>query len=216
MFSENREWGIPWPKHYDGSVPIHSSTDAYEKGVNLSGSDSQLDIILRAWKEDASWYQLLGLRVLDIASGSVLSSSFLSDWDPQFSRICAHNGARVIALDINTQSENDSKLFTWMKTDLVEVVLGGGLHSLPILQNKQFDLIHSSNFVGNNPSPDLEKRLSQLDVDTREFEMRLFAQAEEILAEGGAITLDPYEGIYAKRGGKIVQIKKSLFEGRSW
>ena len=109
----------------------------------------------------AEWVK--GKSVLDIAAGSAISIT-TKRWPPNFSRQCAHLGAKVVALDINPQLGTDRDLFEWVAVDLVTEVMQAemGLGKIPLLKGRKFDLVYSNNFVGINSAPDLIKQLGSL------------------------------------------------------
>jgi hypothetical protein len=180
--------------------------------ITVDSSAIILTDILKAWKGvGASWQELKGLRVLDLASGSGNSHDGYGTWYPHFSRLCAINGANVVAIDVNPQRGLDETMFAWAQEDLVDVVLNGGLKSMPILQEKEFDIIHSANFVGTNFFPELPTQLSQHGVSMPDFEKTFAQQAKALLTEGGVIFLgdlderwDPI--IYTKRESDVVTL----------
>lgn len=181
-------------------VIAHSKAEAEEKTMDVRTSPhttanlaaSSLQDILDIWKgSNTPWSVLNGTRVLDLASGSGYSRDLSGGmWYPQFARLCAINGADVVAIDFYPQRGLDQKLFTWADADLVNVVLGKGLRSVPVLAGREFDLIYSENFVGVNPYQDLVDRLVHKGIMMRDFEKALLNQAGELLAEGGLLSLD--------------------------
>lgn len=179
-------------------IVAHSEAEVREKTraikdvlMTADVEASSLELILRRWKGYGTpWSVLQGMRVLDLAAGSRYSRDFFGDaWYPQFARLCALNGAEVLAIDINPQGGFDKELFTWVSADLVAVVVNGGLQSLPELQGKKFDLINSANFIGHNFCPELPNYLARHRVRMSDFEKYLADQAGELLAEGGAMYL---------------------------
>lgn len=186
--------------HKQMIVIAHSKAEAEEKTIDVRTSPhttanlaaSSLQHILDIWKgPDMPWSVLKGKRVLDLASGSGYSRDLSGCiWYPQFARLCAINGADVVAVDFYPQRGLDQKLFTWADADLVNVVLGKGLKSMPVLAGREFDLIYSENFVGVNYFQDLFDRLVHKGIRMRDFEKALLNQAGELLAEGGLLSLD--------------------------
>lgn len=161
--------------------------------------------ILNRWKGlHVDWSILRGLTILDIGAGS----GYLNP--PHFSRFCAAHDADVTALDIEPQEGLDQKLFRSAQVDLVDIVLGKGLSSIPLLLHKRFDLIHASNFIGLNPDPNLIKNLADRQVPFERFESMVFQQTGELLKEGGALSLDfDNEGLkllHTKQNGKIIPL----------
>lgn len=181
-------------------VIAHSKAEAEEKTIDVRTSPhttanlaaSSLQGILDIWKgPNTPWSVLKGKRVLDLASGSGYSRDLSGCiWYPQFARLCAINGADVVAIDFYPQRGLDQKLFTSADADLVNVVLGTGLKSMPVLAGREFDLIYSENFVGVNYYQDLFNRLTYKGIRMRDFEKAFLNQAGELLAEGGLLSLD--------------------------
>lgn len=130
-------------------------------------------------------------------------------WYPHFARLCAINGANVTAVDITPQGGYDTRLFTATSTDLVSAVIADNLPSLPEIADHQFDIIHSSNFVGNMPHY-IMMQLIRLGVGIKEFEGRFFNQAGKLLAEEGIMSLDLRDQgkliYHTKKEGKLVRI----------
>lgn len=144
---------------------------------------------------------------MDIGSGSAIAKEFV--WHPYFARLCAVNGAKVTALDIRPQSDLDAELFHSIPVDLIPVVTEGRLAE--ILDEKEYDFIHSSEFVGVNPAGELLALEMNSNFSVPDFEGRLFEQCSDLLAEGGVMYLDQVDekgqGIYyTKKVGKIVRI----------
>lgn len=182
----------------------HSQLEVYEKAIELqgwqtaTGAATHLENIISLWRgPDTPWSVLNGVKVLDLASGSGYSHGIFGDmWYPQFSRLCALNGADVVAIDANPQRGHDKTLFAWVKADLVDVVLKQGLQSLPILKGKRFDLINSENFIGVNPYPSVRYKLAHYLMNMEEFERSFTNQAGELLAEGGIMSLNTKDKHY--------------------
>ncbi len=182
--------GIVMARNY-GELPDESSGLPIDTIIGLSEAGKDLNLLLGNSSLDRRpWDELRGKRVLDLGAGSIHSGSFLKRYPPCFARICAINGAEVIAIDIHPQGEVDNQLFTGVRADLVEVVFGKGLQHHPALKDKKFDLIHSSDFVGLNSSPDLDRQLLNENMFIDIFERRLLFQCAILLAEGGIMTLD--------------------------
>lgn len=158
--------------------------------LEFDGAISTLEEILKVWKNTQDFSVLKNLKVLDLASGAGTSHDNIGSWDPHFSRICALSGAKVIAIDLCPQTAKDLKLFKGLTQNLVVAVVENRLHKLPILKNKKFDLIHSSNFIGFNAPPQLEKQLSAIGISQSEFDKMLFDQASKLLAKNGLMMLD--------------------------
>ncbi|MFA5770789.1 MAG: hypothetical protein WC894_04835 [Patescibacteria group bacterium] len=142
-----------------------------------------LQLILDEWiGPKAPWSTLKGKKVLELASGTETSG-----YPPWFSRLYTVFDAEVIAIDVMHLGEEDRKMFTCVQADLIEIVMGDGLGSIPELKNKKFDLIHSSRFIGFNPPLEVVKELNRRGVTLDEFEMKLTDQAEKLLAPKGYI-----------------------------
>lgn len=176
---------------------------------------SRLNHILETWKgRNTPWSVLRGLRVLDLASGSGYTRDWFGYiWYPQFARLCAVNGADVVAIDSNPQRGLDQQLFTWAAEDLVAAVMDGGLGNLPVLQGKKFDLIDSANFIGGNYCPELPQQLSRYNIGVDDYEQRFANQAGTLLSEGGVMSLDIWDKnfdriIQTKRNGALVRLPK--------
>ena len=156
----------------------------------------------------AQWIR--GKRVLDIASGSVGSTTII-EWMPNFARYCSQHGAQVTALDINRQYGADACLFEWAAVDLVHQVTIG-LNRVPVLQGKTFDFIYSNNFVGDNPAPDLIRRLGSRN-SLQLFEATLLDQAADLLSAGGYLffgemTAEGWYIIYQKVGNELKRVAR--------
>lgn len=204
-------------------VVANDRNEAWNKGLDLvnkkslhipgDAAASALDYILGKWKGfDAPWSELQGKRVLDLAAGSA-SITPSGVWYPHFSRLCAINGADVTAIDLNPQSGLDKTMFTWASENLVDVVLNGGLQGLQILQGKEFDLIHSANFIGFNFSPQLHDQLMLRGLSRCGFEEAFQDQARRLLTDGGVMSLsrsgssDHYlPMVHTRRGSSFVQL----------
>lgn len=208
--------------HQEGFVFARNLAEAEEKAGYFRDASNEyyfkdaaltLDWILKNWKgPDTSWSALEGMTVLDLASGSghsIIGS--LPPWYPHFSRLCAINRAKVTAIDLNPQKGIDEVLFTSVKADLVEAVLGeGGLQSISALRRNKFDLIHTSNFVGVNRPRELENQLYSRGVEGVDFDRAFIQQAGSLLAGNGVMFLDDRDEkghriLYAKRGADIVR-----------
>lgn len=164
---------------------------AIESGIETDSASSYLSDIVRKWKgPKVSWSMLKGARVLDLGSGSSEGHR------PHFARLCAINGARVMAIDVNPQSKVDQELFDSIAANLVDVVLDRGLKNLPALKGSEFDIINSTNFVFFNFAPGLDGDLSRRGIEMKQFEEMLFAQTCEVLAVDGIMTLDQRESNY--------------------
>ena len=140
-----------------------------------------LDFTIKRWLgRQTPWSTLEGKKVLELASGSVNSG-----YPPWFARLCSVFGANVVAIDVISQDEVDQSMFTCVQADLIEVVLGNGLDSVPELRNGKFDLIHASRFVGPNAAGEVIKELQRRGVTREEFEKKLKQQAKKLLANRG-------------------------------
>lgn len=151
--------------------------------------DFLLNRLLRIDESCPSWRQLEGVRVLDLAAGSCNTHYSGATYEPHFSRLCAVNGAEVVAIDIRKQSEHDKMLFQPIEADLVQLVQEGQLAEIPELSGRRFDIIHSSAFVGWNPDPQLEGRLGTR-TEIAMFEEKLILECTKLLAEGGVMSHD--------------------------
>ena len=186
-------------------------------GLEVPALNASMDIdnILTAWKGLLTpWTILNGLSVLDLASGSADNHDMFTTRYPHFSRLCAINGADVVAIDANPQSGFDETMFSWAQADLVNAVLGEGLKSLPILQGREFDIIYSADFVGVNPCPELPRQLARHGIGRAEFEKAFLQQAGELLTEGGVMSLDDYDekwlpNYYTRKGSDIVTLQQA-------
>lgn len=164
------------------------------KGVNTI-AHIVLDLLLSAWKgPTTTWEALKGTRVLDLGAGSGnsiykgITGSYICY--PQLARICAINGANVVAIDKQPQKGFDRELFEWAAADLVDAVLNHDLQNLPILQGRQFDIINSSNFLGANRDPFLQDQTWRKGrMLLEEFSEMLLSQAGKLLTEGGIMDL---------------------------
>lgn len=199
----------------DQALQAHNLGDLIERtadldrsikiAINNTGLD--LEVLMKKWKGEDSWRELEGKKVLDLASGSGLGQP---QWQPFFARLCANNGAIVTAVDILPQTGSDKKLFHGVITDIVKTVMGGRLSQ--VVENINFDIIHSSSFVGVNPSPELQERLERLKIREGDFRQALLDQSFGLLSEGGIISLDEKNPqkkeyiSYAKKEGKLVEL----------
>lgn len=157
-----------------------------------------IDTLVSKWngvdEKFPSWFPLREARVLDIAAGSVYTTEHVGfRYDPHFSRLCAINGAEVVAIDIKIQSESDKMLFRSIEADLIPLVLEEKLSELEGLQGQQFDIIHSNDFAGRNPDPRLYTRLGDKLVL---FRHRLISECAKLLAEGGVMSLDTVDRLH--------------------
>lgn len=135
------------------------------------------------------WEQLRDVRVLDLAAGSIYSYDANDRcWIPAFSRLCAANGADVVAIDKFPQGEGDAKLFRGLPADLVDIVMHKGLEDFlhEASCDGGFDLINSFAFIGFNPFPGLRRALG-LNYD--KFTQALRDQAFNLLNSGGVMIL---------------------------
>ena len=180
-----------------GIVVVHDYGDlllksrSLENSVKVRVAGQMLDSLLRHLRGyETPWSELRGKKVLDLASGSVFSKASFGAWNPHFSRLCAVNGARVVAMDINPQGPYDEKLFTGIKADIVDLVVNIGLPNHPGLQEASFDVIHSQQFVGGDPQPEVLSYLKSLGIDKEGFENKLLEQCGALLTEGGIMTID--------------------------
>lgn len=156
--------------------------------------DSALRLLKPEINPDSSyshpdWEQLRGIRVLDLAAGSIYSHDAANRcWIPAFSRLCAVNGADVVAIDKFPQGEGDAKLFRGLSADLVDMVMHKGLEDFlhEASCDGRFDLINSFAFIGANPFPGLRRALG-LNYD--KFTQALRDQAFNLLNSGGVMTL---------------------------
>lgn len=201
-------------------VLAHSENEVYDRERDLKSECKtagiaaiRLNHILETWKgRNTSWSVLRGLRVLDLASGSGYTRYWFGDiWYPQFARLCAVNGADVVAIDSCPQCGLDQQLFTWAAEDLVAAVIDGGLGSLPVLQGRQFDLINSANFIGANSCPELPHQLSRYHVGFDDYEQRFVDQTAGLLVKGGVMSLDLWDKkldhiIHTKENGALVRL----------
>ena len=174
--------------------------------------------ILRSWNNgvDTPWSELDGVRILDIGSGT--ADNYV--WSPYFARICSVNGAEVTAIDINPQIGSDQRLFVNITTDIVSLVAEGKFKEHPLLKNRKFDIINSTNLVGINRYLGL---FDEYDKNCRQkgtwrkftfcdFEEMLMAECETLLAEGGILDLDDnlfthhlkYNGKLLKRQNRLI------------
>lgn len=198
----------------EGVIVAHSLDELEEKAKGLpyyydiNSHGIVLDTMIRKWRgRQESWEVLKGRRVLDIGSGSAIGKEFV--WHPYFARLCAVNGAKVTALDISPQSDLDAELFHGITVDLIPIVVEGRLAE--ILDEREYDFIHSSEFVGVNPAGELQVLEMNSSFSVRDFEGRLFAQCSALLSEGGVMCLDQADqngqGVYyTKKAGEIVRI----------
>lgn len=175
----------------------------------VTAAGQMLDYLLRQWRgSDATWAELRGKKILDLGSGSVYSRDIFDTFYPHFSRLCAVNGAKVVGIDVHSQSHQDEKLFTGIKTDIVGLVMEEGLHNHPALLGSSFDIIHSQNFVGWNAQPAVKDYLRSLGVTQEDFENRLLEQCGTLLSEGGIMTIDRRDSrslpiFYGRLNGQI-------------
>lgn len=199
-----------------GIVIVHDldeAKQAYQAGridEFCGGAAIRLEHIVHTWKgPGAPWSVLEGAQVLDLASGSVNYQLAGRTFSPDFARLCAVNGAHITAIDLKPQGNPDQQLFSWAAEDLVEAVMNESLASLPALQGKSFDLIHSSGFVGNNFSPDLTWQLSRYRIGLTDFEKLFVRQAGGLLAKKGIMRLGVADGvcreIYYTKWGKSIR-----------
>lgn len=206
-------------------VVAYNRGEAWREGLELQDEGSSdipadvaaslLDLLLIRWKGlNTQWSKLRGKRVLEIASGSASGKTASGDWYPHFARLCAINGADVVALDARPQVGIDRILFTSEVVDLVDAVLSRGLPSLPVLEGRKFDLIHSANFIGRNCLPQLPEQLSLKGVSLTEYSQALHDQAGSLLADGGIMNLVADVGynqtFYTRQGSTVVELKKGF------
>ena len=189
--------------------------DTYNKSNHgtIRDAESNLSKLLRRWKNRADVFTVLeGSNILDLASGSeYYRDFFLQGWPPFFARLCAVNGANVIAIDICNQTELDQQLFACVKLDLIDAVMNSTLGNNPFLEGKNFDIIYCSNFVGGNPVPYLERDLVGVGIKQEGFERKLFSQCSNLLSEGGVMTLDlrdnqNWQKYHKKIKGQIIDL----------
>lgn len=177
----------------DGSEAMVKSREV-NGGELIVCATGDLDFLLNRWLHTdgnfPSWTQLNGVRVLDLAAGSCHTKHADLTYYPHFSRLCAVNGAEVVAIDIKPQSDYDKMLFKSIRADIARLVQEGQLSEISELSGKTFDIIHSSSFVGWNPDPALEHQLSYMRMELAEFEEKLILECLKLLAEGGVMSLD--------------------------
>lgn len=157
-----------------------------EKFSDPSGAKDALgflDFTVKKWLgRQTPWSALEGKKVLELASGSVNSG-----YPPWFARLCSVFGANVVAIDVIPHGDVDQKMFACLQADLIEIVLGKGLDSIPELKNEKFDLIHAQRFVGSNAAGEVMRELQRRGVTREEFEEKLKQQAKKLLAKRGYI-----------------------------
>lgn len=183
--------GVVFASNWD-ELPSAGDQLFNQRGILTAGQ--RLDAVVAKWKglpqySPTDWSLLHGARVLDIASGSYLSDLVGMTYYPHFARLCAVNGAQVTALDIEAQSITDLMLFQGVKVDLIPLIIEERLSSLPQLQDRKFDIINCSNFVGRTPLRNLVYELRRRRVNLLSFEWSLLSQCFELIAEGGLISL---------------------------
>lgn len=198
-------WGIPVAHSLDEARMLPIDLDNRSDIIRTA---RHISTILTIWKGENSWNQLKNMNILDLASGSVYSVGLLKDWLPHFARLCSVNGAKVFALDIEPQSRLDGSLFEWAEEDIVQAVMEKQLKNLESIKGRRFNLLNSTNFVGNNPAPGLLECLSGSGINKNEFEEELLRQSGEIIVEGGAVSLDRSKNyLYVKTNGKLVRVE---------
>jgi SAM-dependent methyltransferase len=184
----------------------------YAAGANITS-------LLTAWKgqRDPAWSLLKGAKVLDLGSGANLMRQ--EGYPPHFARLCAMNGAEVVAIDVRDQSPWDLRLFDGVKADIAQLVASHRLTTLPNLDGKKFDLINSHGLVGSNPAEGMVTAILQNELILHEFEDKLKTQLEEVLNEQGVMMLGEedrwtpnppfYFIIYKKINGVVQKITPS-------
>lgn len=83
-----------------------------------------------------------------------------------------------------------------MQTDIIEASECGQLTQLPELTAGNFNLIHSSRFVGFNPDPELGLYKSKRE----ELELKLIEQLKPLLAVDGVMDL----GLLDRNGRRVI------------
>ncbi|OGE66033.1 hypothetical protein A3H85_00475 [Candidatus Daviesbacteria bacterium RIFCSPLOWO2_02_FULL_40_8] len=193
-------------------------SDATTNNFYAKDAGRRVSGLLRSWNNgvDTPWSELDGVRILDIGSGT--ADNYV--WSPYFARICSVNGAEVTAIDINPQIGSDQRLFVNITTDIVSLVAEGKFKEHPLLKNRKFDIINSTNLVGINRYLGL---FDEYDKNCRQkgtwrkftfcdFEEMLMAECETLLAEGGILDLDDnlfthhlkYNGKLLKRQNRLI------------
>lgn len=207
-------------------VIAHSEDEAREKQTALAAAgfkDSSpsditstafyLEDLLRNWKgRGTPWSTLKDKRVLDLGAGSIYSRDLFGDiWYPHFARLCAVNGAEVIAIDVAPQGPVDKELFTEVRADLVDVILNEGLPHHPALVGREFDVIFSKSTIGFTFAPRIQFRLENDGIHPQELQMRALEQCSVLLAEGGIMNLDIRDQhlnqVYYVKSGGVVTVK---------
>jgi len=191
--------------NFDDLISGANGLDGY---TSIAYAGMELESLIKKWKgKQDSWSELKGKKVLDLASGSALNPP---DWRPYFARICANNGASVTAVDIISQAGSDKSLLHGVTTDLVSAVMTGRLGQ--VVEGVNFDVIHSSSFIGANPSPELQERLERFRIKEGDFRQALLDQSLSFLSEGGIISFDERDFAnrkqiyYTKKEGKLTQL----------
>lgn len=183
----------------------------YSDDINYNGL--LLENLIKKWKgRSNAWEELKGKKVLDLGAGSALHKEMPEPghikWYPHFARLCAVNGAKVTAVDKLPQTGPDVELFHSVAADLLPIVMEGRLAE--ILDEKEYDVVHSASFVGVNADSDLLVRLRSLGIKEENFERKFFEQCASLLAEGGVMFLDQSdskgEAYYTKKEGKLVRL----------
>lgn len=150
----------------------------------------RINELIRKWKgEKLPWSCLQGAKILDVGSGS--SGNLLTQ--PYFARLCAVNGAVVMAIDQGFWSDLDQKLFSSISVDIVPYILEDRLVDIEGLDAGSFDIVNSTNFIGSNPDPNIFeglKRRRQKVPDIYIFENIAAAQMTTLLADGGIVDVD--------------------------
>ncbi|HKC14954.1 MAG TPA: hypothetical protein VKC89_03295 [Patescibacteria group bacterium] len=197
------------------ATQAHSREDLAERTKDLdadtkmfiSNAGFDLESLIRRWKgKRDSWEEIKGKKVLDLASGSAAASK----WQPYFARLCANNGALVTVVDKLPQVGRDKELFRGITTDLVLTVMGENLAE--VVGQEEYDVVHSINFIGASPSPELLQELRVLHIKEEDFHMAFSRQAFSLLAEGGVMYLDERDPAksediyYTKKEGTLVRL----------
>lgn len=166
--------------------------------------------VIKAWKKikegQPHWSEINGAKILDLGSGSLHSTSPRMTYFPHFTRFAAISGARVTAVDMFRQSHYDETLFRGLVADLVPLVMEGRLEDIPGLNGDKFDIVHSNNFVGGNPSDRLAARLAGNRIGFEDFEQRLVKESTKLLVEGGIIDHDQL----VEGGNKIYRMTNGI------
>lgn len=155
----------------------------------------------------SSWEVFKGIKHLDICCGSYDGEGFY----PWLPAIMSHLGAEVTGLDLGSQPDDLTNLYTHISFNLI-TLSEDGLHDVTGLNNQQFTLITFLNTITSFvPSDVLTRMARNAGTTLPEIQVKVLKDIDKLLYPNGILYFDSiteWQEIHIKRGSALVKISK--------